>query len=228
MKIVAYYRVSTAKQGKSGLGLEAQQMAVESYAKANDGAIIKSYTEVETGKRADRQELGKAIAHARMSKGTLVIAKLDRLARNVAFTSALMDAGCDFKACDNPFADRFTIHILAAVAEKEAKDISNRTKSALAAYKARGGSLGSARPECRTNLSQEAMAKGQRMASEARTRYAKEAYADLVPLMMQLRQEGKTYRGIADHLNQEGYTTRRGKPWNHVQARLVLERGKAS
>jgi DNA invertase Pin-like site-specific DNA recombinase len=223
-KEIAYYRVSTQKQGKSGLGLEGQQAAVEAFSKANDGQIIKSYLEVESGKRADRPELAKAIAHARMAKATLVIAKLDRLARNVAFTSAMMESGIDFKACDNPYADRFTIHILAAVAEKEARDISARTKAALQAYKARGGELGSARPECRGNLSQEAQAKGREISAKVRTENAVKAYAELLPLINELRTAGKSFREIAAQLNTEGFTTARGGPWNHTQVRLVLDR----
>lgn len=222
--IIAYYRVSTQKQGKSGLGLEAQKAAVAAYCKANNCMIIKEYTEIESGKKADRPQVAKAIAHARLTGATLVIAKLDRLARNVAFLSALMDSDCDFKACDNPHADRFTIHILAAVAEKEASDISDRTKAALGAYKARGGVLGSARPECHGNLSPAAMAKGQQLAAVARSEKASKAYADLLPVMNELREQGQTYRQIAAHLNAEGYTTQRGNPWSHVQARLVMER----
>ena len=132
MNLVAYYRVSTKQQGASGLGLEGQKTTVESFAKSAGANIMASYTEVESGKRADRPKLAAAIAHARRSKATLVIAKLDRLSRNVAFLSALMDSGCEFVACDNPNANRLTIHILAAVAENEARAISERTKAALA------------------------------------------------------------------------------------------------
>ncbi len=225
-KLIEYDRVSTQKQGKSGLGLEGQQMAVRAYATANAGTILKSYVEVETGTVDDgeRPELAKAIAHAKRAKATLVIAKLDRLSRNVAFLSALMESGVEFVACDNPCADRFTIHILACCAEKEARDISARTKAALGAYKARGGVLGSAREECRGNLSQEARAKGQQLGSAAHREAAKQAYADLVPMIRQLREEGKSYQAIADQLNSEDHTTRRGNPWNDVQVRRVLER----
>ena len=132
MKLITYTRVSTQRQGQSGLGLEAQQAAIEAYAKGAGGEVAGAYTEVESGKRADRPELAKAVAHAKRVKGTLVIAKLDRLARNVAFVSRIMESGVDFVACDNPHANRLTIHILAAVAEDEARRISERTKAALA------------------------------------------------------------------------------------------------
>src|SRR3954470_9454548 len=144
--MVAYYRVSTAKQGASGLGLEGQVAAVEHYARDRGAAILRAYREVESGKRADRPELAYAIAHARRSNATLVIAKLDRLARNVHFLAGLMEAKVDFVACDPPHANRLTIPILAPVAEDEARRISDRTRAALAADKARGGLLGAARP----------------------------------------------------------------------------------
>src|SRR5271168_400383 len=130
MRIVTYYRVSTKRQGESGLGLDGQRSAVEEYALRIGATVVASYTEVESGKRADRPELAAAIAHATRSKARLVVAKLDRLARNVAFLSALMESGADFVAIDNEHANRLTIHILAAVAEAEAKAISERTKSA--------------------------------------------------------------------------------------------------
>ena len=143
-RFVVYYRVSTKMQGESGLGLEAQRTAAEAYVKQHDGEITGEYQEVETGKDCQRLEIMKAILHAHRSWATLVIAKLDRLARNVWLTSTLMESGIDFVACDNPHATRLTIHILAAVAEEEARLTSERTKNALAAYKARGGILGPA------------------------------------------------------------------------------------
>ncbi|MBV8676279.1 MAG: recombinase family protein, partial [Planctomycetaceae bacterium] len=129
-RLVAYYRVSTAKQGASGLGLEGQEAAVAAYAKSNNFILLRSYTEVETGKRSDRPELARALADCKLSRATLVIAKLDRLSRNVHFLSGLMESGVDFIACDNPHANRLTLHILAAVAEDEARRISERTKAA--------------------------------------------------------------------------------------------------
>src|SRR5262245_49786371 len=174
-KFIGYLRVSTKGQGESGLGIEAQRAAVEAYGRQNGAEVGAWYTEVESGKLADRPELIRALAHARRSKGTLVVAKLDRLARNVAFLSALMDSSVPFVACDNPHANRLTLHILAAVAEAEAKAISERTKAALAAYKARGGKLGGELPQCR-NLTSEARKKGARRAGEAVARIATDAY----------------------------------------------------
>src|SRR5262249_12939178 len=146
----------------------------------------------------------------------------DQLARNVAFLSALMDSKVPFVACDNPHANRLTLHILAAVAEAEAKAISDRTKAALAAYKARGGKLGAELPQCR-NLAADAVAKGRDRPAVARAKAATEAYADLAPTVAELRDKGLTLQAIADELNGQGHTTRRGRLWNPVQVSRVLE-----
>jgi DNA invertase Pin-like site-specific DNA recombinase len=223
MKMIGYLRVSTKGQGESGLGIEAQRAAVEAHAKCQGATVTAWYTEVESGKRSDRPELGKALAHARRSKATLVVAKLDRLARNVAFLSALMESKVAFVACDNPHANRLTLHILAAVAEAEAMAISQRTKAALAAYKARGGKLGGSLPQCR-NLTPEAVAKGRANSAKARATAADEAYADLRPALSEMRAKGMTLQAMATELNGQGHTTRRGKPWNAVQVMRVLHR----
>jgi DNA invertase Pin-like site-specific DNA recombinase len=223
--IVGYMRVSTKGQGESGLGLDAQRSALESYARQAGATLIVVYVEVESGKLAGRPELAKALAHARRSKATLVVAKLDRLARNVAFLSALMEGKVPFVACDNPHANRLTIHILAAVAEAEAEAISDRTKRALAAYKARGGRLGGQLPQCR-NLTPDAQRKGAERAALARSRNAAEAYADLLPTVAELRAKGLSLQAVAQELNRQGHTTRRGKPWNPVQVARVLVRTK--
>jgi DNA invertase Pin-like site-specific DNA recombinase len=139
---VAYYRVSTDKQGASGLGLEAQQAAVQSYLNGGRWRLVAEFTEVESGKRNNRPRLAEALAVCRRRKATLVIAKLDRLARNVHFISGLLETGVNFVATDCPNDDRFMLHIRAAIAEDEARKISNRTKAALAAAKARGVELG--------------------------------------------------------------------------------------
>ena len=189
MNIIAYHRVSTKQQGESGLGLEGQVAAVAAYARGQGAAIVRAYREVESGKRADRPELAKALAHARRSRATLVIAKLDRLARNVHFLSGLMESNVDFIACDNPNANKLTIHILAAVAEDEAKRISERTRAALAAYKARGGRLGAARPDGR-RLTPELGARGRVRAREVQRAAVAAAYADLAGELAGLRADG--------------------------------------
>ena len=224
-KCIAYYRVSTDRQGRSGLGLEAQTASVRDYV-AHQGDLICDHTEVESGEGNDRPELTKALAHARRVGGTLIIAKLDRLARNVAFTATLMESGTNFVAVDNPSANSLTIHILAAVAEDEARRISARTKAALAAYKARGGRLGANHPRCRS-LTPEAAKKGQRNAAVANQRKARQAYADLVPQLRRLRQEGKSFREIAVALDRDGQTTRRGCKWNPIQVKRILDRSES-
>src|SRR6185369_13986627 len=145
-KWVAYYRVSTAKQGASGLGLDAQRSAVTDYLDGGNWQLAAEFVEVESGRKNDRPELAKALATCRRTGAALIIAKLDRLARNVAFVSNLMEAGVEFTAVDFPTANRLTIHILAAVAEHEREMISARTKAALAAAKARGTKLGNPSP----------------------------------------------------------------------------------
>lgn len=217
--LIAYYRLSKPKNGHAtqsewGWSLESQQSAVTALANARCAQILATYQEIETGKRADRPELAKAIAHAKRSRATLVVAKLDRLARNVAFTSALMDSGVDFVACDNPHASRLTIHILAAVAEDEARRISERTKAALAAAKRRGVKLGATRPECR-NLTDKARRKGTKASAAVVKQQADEAYADLRDFFAALR-PAFSYQQIADILNMRGERTRCGKPWTDV------------
>lgn len=226
-KIIPYFRVSTAKQGKSGLGLEGQEAAVAAFVSHRGCGVLATYREIESGTNSERPELAKAVAHAKRSKATLVVAKLDRLARNVAFLSKLMESGCDFIAIDLEHANRLTIHILSAVAEGEAKAISDRTKSALAAAKARGTKLGSARPghwDGREDARSRGLQKAIKVAATRNSQAAKDAYADLLPRMKQLQQEGSSLREIAEALNADGHTTRRGKAWNQVQVKRVLDR----
>ena len=141
-EFVAYYRVSTVKQGESGLGLEAQQASVAAYVARVKGVLIAGYIEVESGKKDNRPKLAAALQHAERIGAALVIAKLDRLARRVSFISSLMESGVEFVACDMPEANRLTLHVMAAFAEHEARAISTRTKEAMAAAKARGVKLG--------------------------------------------------------------------------------------
>jgi DNA invertase Pin-like site-specific DNA recombinase len=229
--IIAYYRVSTKKQGDSGLGLDGQRAAVDTYATQTGAKIKASYIEVESGKLADRPELAKALGHARRSKATLVVAKLDRLARDVEFLAKVMNSAVDFVACDNPAANRLTLHILAAVAEAEAKAISDRTRAALQAAKVRGTLLGSARPghwDGREDRRLAGLEKARKVAIWVRQQKAAEVYADLVPRMTELRRNGATLQAIANELNVEGHTTRRGKPWNQMQVSRILDRMKVT
>lgn len=220
--VIAYYRVSTRRQGKSGLGLDGQRAAVVEHARQHTTKVLAEYTEVESGRRNDRPELAKALAHAKRCRATLVVAKLDRLARNVAFTSALLESGVDFVCCDNPHANRLTIHILAAVAEDEARRISERTCAALAAAKCRGRQLGAANPNCR-NLTPAARRRGNRAAVQAVKQQADAAYLDLRDFLGELR-PAFSYRQIAEILNLRGELTRLGHPWTDVAVRRACHR----
>jgi DNA invertase Pin-like site-specific DNA recombinase len=227
-RLIAYRRVSTARQGASGLGLEGQDAAVATYAHQAGAVVVRAYTEVETGKRADRPELARALADGKQSRATLVIAKLDRLARNARFLLTLIESGVDVAFCDLPHVPpgavgKFLLTQMAAVAELEAGLIGERTRAALAAYRARGGLLGSARPGAH-RLTGGANPKAARRAGEVARARADEAYADLAPIVAELRAAGLSLRQIANRLNQDGHTTRSGKPWNATQVARVLER----
>ncbi len=212
MKLIAYYRCSTKRQGESGLGLDAQKAAVDSYAKANGGEIVAEFTEVESGKRADRPKLAAALRQASLTGATLVVAKLDRLARNVAFLSALMESAVPFVACDQPFANRLTLHILAAVAEAEAVAISQRTKVALAQARRRGVLLGGSDPRMR-NLTPEAKEKGRRLGGKANGERCRAFREAILPIIAELQAEGKDETEVAAALNARGYTTQTRRPW---------------
>lgn len=204
---VAYYRVSTDRQGASGLGLDAQRQAVAR--QVNGGELAAEFTEIESGRRhTNRPQLLAALEECRKSRAVLLIARLDRLARNVAFIANLMESGVDFIACDMPQANRLTIHILAAVAEHEREMISQRTKAALAEAKRRGTRLGNPRIE-------EARA----LATAAhRSRPAPEVLA----LMAEWRGQGKTLRAIAGDLNRLNIRPARGRQWYASSVRNQL------
>lgn len=221
-KLIAYYRVSTQRQGVSGLGLDAQQTAVTAYAGTTNGELVASYTEVESGRKNDRPELTKAIRHAKALRATLVIAKVDRLARNVAFIANLMDSGIDFIACDMPQANRLTLHIMAAVAEAEAVAISERTKVALAAAKARGVKLGATR-DGNPTLLPEHRAKGAAACAKRWADEMAECYAEVAPVAVELRDSGLSLREIGARLDALRYTTRAGKPWTAIQVSRLLK-----
>lgn len=224
--LVSYLRVSTKKQGASGLGLEAQRAAVADYAAREGLRVVAEYVEVESGKKAARPELAKAMNHCRAAKACLVVAKLDRLARNVAFLSALMEAGLDFVALDNEHANKFTLHVLAAVAEQEARATSERTKVALAAAKRRGVRLGSSRPGHWQGMEAKRLAgsrRGVKRAAELRTQAAREHNGMAVAEALRLRREGMSWMEIASVLNERGLVTRRGNHWSKSSVFMAVK-----
>lgn len=220
-KFISYLRVSTARQGASGLGLEAQREAVSRYLNGGKWQLVHEVVEVESGKRNDRPAIAEALRLCRLHKATLVIAKLDRLARNVHFISSLMESGVDFIACDFPEANRLTVHILAAVAEHEAAMISARTKASLEAAKARGMALGGQRGSLERMRGM--AAKGTRVSAAVRQQLAAKRRDDLLPVIENLRANGAiSFRAIADGLNEAGLTTARGRRWTGTQAMRVV------
>lgn len=225
-KWVAYYRVSTERQGRSGLGLDAQREAVRTFL-AGKGWPLAEVVEVESGKRRDRPRLTEALTLCRLHSATLVIAKLDRLARNAAFLLNLRDAGVRFVAADMPDANEMTIGIMAVVAEHEAAMIGARTRAALAAAKARGVILGGKR-EGAGDLARES-SKGRTASAEVRTRKASQRAADLSGIIADLRSSGaSSLREVAAGLNARFIPTPKGGAWSAVQVSRVVKRLAAS
>ncbi len=226
-RLISYLRVSTKRQGQSGLGIEAQRAAVAAHAKLLGATIDGEYVEVESGKKKDRPELLKAVSHAKRTKATLVVAKLDRLSRNAAFLFTLRDSGVPLIFSDMPGANELTVGIMAVIAEEERKMISRRTKDALQEAKKKGTKLGSARPghwDGFEERRQEGAIAGGRAAAESHRRAADESYSDLYPTLKEMRAKKKSLQAIADELNSQSHTTRRGKPWNPMQVSRVLKR----
>lgn len=210
---IAYLRVSTFRQGQSGLGLEAQKAAIDRFTGAV--GVIGAYTEIESGKRCDRPALQAALKQCHTTGATLVVAKLDRLARDVAFIANLMNSGVEFVACDMPHANRLTLHILAAVAEDEARRTSERTKAALAEAKQRGVVLGGFRG---TTFSARDRAKGR----ERQKQLADENARKFAPMLVELRLKGHgTYQSLADALNSLKIPSPKGQCWSAMQVRRV-------
>ncbi|SHH13564.1 recombinase family protein [Bradyrhizobium erythrophlei] len=220
-KWVSYLRVSTGRQGKSGLGLEAQRQGVADFLNGGQWKLIKEFVEVESGKRADhhRPQLEAALATCRLHGAKLVIAKLDRLSRNAHFLLGLEKAGVDFVCADMPNANRLTVGIMAMVAEEEGRMISARTKAALAAARKRGTVLGGDRGRKPT-------AKMRKQSAAARQQAAAKRAADLSGTIAELRAGGATsLRALATKLNEIGIPTARGSgTWSAVQVQRVLER----
>ncbi len=221
-RYISYFRVSTQKQGASGLGLEAQRESVARYVSSVAGTIIAEFEEVESGKRSDnRPQLLAALGHAKATRATVVIAKLDRLARNVAFISSLMDSGVDFVAADMPMANRLTVHVLAAVAEHEREMISARTKAALAAAKARGVKLGN--PRLIAGNTESARAAGL-----VRARNSRSKARDIYPYIEAAQKAGcATLTELATALEARGVRTPGGRSnWGAEQVSRVIKKAR--
>lgn len=215
-KFVAYYRVSTARQGQSGLGLDAQRKAVVDYLNGGQWSLVEEYVEVESASgKKNRPQLEAAIAACKKHKATLVVAKLDRLYRNVRFVSQLMEDHIDFVCCDMPEANKLTIHILAAVAEHERDVISQRTKAALDALKRRGVKLGSPSPTI-----------GSRQGNKSKQKIADDYARNVQPIIKDIQDSGATtLREIARALQKRGVKTPRGgDAWHPSQVSNVMGR----
>lgn len=208
-QFVAYYRVSTDRQGRSGLGLDAQKKAVLDFLKGVPREPGFEFTEIETGKRNERPQLERALAACRKYKAKLVIAKLDRLSRNLAFVAQLMDAGVEFVAVDNPFANKLTVHILAAVAQHEREMIAERTKAALQAAKRRGVKLG--------RHGSETLAPAYKQAAIQRA-------INLAPLLSEFSVAGLSARQMARLLNERKVPTPGGRNWHAQTVLRALDR----
>src|ERR1700730_6162092 len=204
---VAYYRVSTERQGRSGLGLDAQREAVVRHVTGHNGELIADFCA--SGKRSDRPGVAAAIGAAKKAKATLIIAKLDRLARNVHFISGLMESGVDFVAADNPHANKLMVHLLAAFAEHEREQISQRTKDALAAAKARGVRLGRNGAD--------------RLAPTNRAEAIERAH-QLAPVLAELKSAGLSARQIAVQLMARDISTPNGAKWHAQTVIRVMNR----
>ena len=207
-KFVAYFRVSTDRQGRSGLGLEAQQQHVQEYVARTAGNLLEQFIEVESGRKTDRPQLAAAIAMCKKNNAILLIAKLDRLARRVHFISGLMETGVQFRAADMPNADRFMLHVYAAMAEEEARRISERTKHALQAAKLRGVRLGS---------TGDVLAEKHKIA-------AQQFAVSVGPIIATLKADGLSVRKIAHRLNSDNVKSHSGGTWHPTAVQRVWSR----
>jgi DNA invertase Pin-like site-specific DNA recombinase len=221
MKIVSYLRVSTRKQGHSGLGLAAQRKAIDAFVAQRRGKVLQSFTEVESGKHDDRPQLARAVHLAKVTGATLAIAKLDRLSRNAAFLLTLRDSGVRFIAADMPDANELTVGIMALVAQQEREAISRRTREALQAARARGQRLGNPNGAAALRRAQKGNAAGLRAIRANADRHAQ----NLKPVLDSLADEGITSLGrVAAALNERGMLTPRGGAWHKTSVRNLMSR----
>ena len=227
MTIVAYYRVSTQRQGQSGLGLESQQATVRDHAMRTGQPIAVEYTEIESGRKCDRPQLGAAVAYARLTRSTLVVAKLDRLARDARFLLGIVDAGVVVHFCDlpslstgDPITGRLILTVMAAMAEFEARRIGQRIRDANAARRARGVVLDYS--VSKLNLTAEDRAAGCAAAAAARLRRSAEFRATMLPIIQDARTRAGSLRETAQLLNDRGFRTQQGRLWTYATVHLVL------
>jgi DNA invertase Pin-like site-specific DNA recombinase len=216
-KVVSYIRVSTVRQGQSGLGLSAQRTAVDAFCRANDYELLEEFKEVESGRKNDRPVLQTALAFAKEHGAILVIARLDRLARNVAFIANLMEVNVEFRACDLPFANKFVLHVMSAVGQQQAEAISKTTKDALADAKRDGKLLGASNPKCHSWTSDD-----RRKAVETRRAKAATDYANVLPHVRQMRQDGLSLAAIVQRLDEGSFKPRKAKAWNAMTVSRLL------
>lgn len=222
-KFVTYYRVSTDKQGRSGLGLEAQKKTVLDFIDGNKSEIVGEYVEIESGKRDDRPELQKAIRTCKLKKARLIVSKLDRLSRDLHFITELQRSGVQFTIAEMPEATELTVHIYAAMGQHERKEIGRRTKAALQAAKARGVKLGN---PC--------ILRGERIpgsgnttnANQIRISKADEFAQDIAEIIKEEIVPGQSLREIANDLNNMGYRTTRNKEWLATSVKRIIDRTK--
>ena len=218
-KYVVYFRVSTQRQGQSGLGIDGQKAAVKAFTKARNGKILAEFVEVESGKRDDRPEFQKAVIKVKESGATLLVAKLDRLSRDVHFIAGLRKDGINFTSCDMPDANQFTINVMAAMAEQEREMISELTKTALAVAKEKGVKLGASNPKIKKAL----IGKGWKNSLGTRKNRANQFAENLRDKIEKLRiEEGRTQQDIVDHFNDYNVPAARGGKWSRSQLKRVM------
>lgn len=219
-KFISYIRVSTQAQQSSGLGLEAQRQAILNHLNGGNWKLIKEYIETESGRKNDRPELLKALAHCKRIKATLIISRLDRLSRSVSFLANLMESDVDFIALDAPYANKFMLHVLSAVAQHEAEVTSQRTKDALAAAKARGVKLGNPHGFSKVRRNTDPS-----KATQKRMETAKAYSERMYPIVKQFIDDGRSLRWIAEEMEkQKELTPRGGERWSAMTVKLILDR----
>jgi DNA invertase Pin-like site-specific DNA recombinase len=226
-KFVAYLRVSTDRQGRSGLGLEAQREAIRSHVEAVNGKILTEFVEIESGTDDERVEVHKALDLARRARASIIVAKLDRVGRSVWLVASVLKSGTTLVDATNPNASPMELHLRSLIAEEEARAISARTSAALQVAKARGAKLGSARPghwKGRENLRLAGLAKARARLAIVQGRLGEAARVEAMPVAMELQAQGFSMRAIAENLNAQGILSTRGATWSASTVIRMLNR----